>query len=265
MKRKENFGLTFFFILFIAIFIFLLSSLGVLNGVYSLLAKAVSPVQHLAFSFYQNLPFVSEDQQISKLKDENLKLIAKLLDQEKLEKENAALRDQFETSVISSSKLLKAQIIGAPGFIPGSTFPTTFILDVGEKNEIRKNQAVIWKNNLVGKIEKTTAYLSKADLLSSSSFSISAKTEKGALGVIVGEGGGKITLGNVLNNEDIKKGDLVLTKGDLDIEGVGIPPDLIIGRIDSIEKNPSALFQKAKVISLIDFSKLFDVFVVVSQ
>ena len=187
-----------------------------------------------------------------------------MLDQKKLQSENSALLDQFETARIRSINLLHAKVVGAPGFVPGISYPSVFIIDKGEKDGVKKNHAVVFKNILIGKIEKTTDYLSKVMLLSNSSFSFTAKTDRGALGVIKGEGNGKITLDNVLLSEDLKKDDSVYTRGDLDEKNVGIPEYLMVGAIESIKKNPSALFQKAKVQSVIDFTKLFDVFVIIN-
>lgn len=265
MRKKNNFFSAFLLTFCLAGLIFFLSNFGVLNGINSFFGKLFSPIGSLAYTAYHKLPFFSESAEIKRLKDENIRLGGKLLDQKKLQSENSALRDQFAILSPKPANLLEAKIIGAPGFIPGVTFPSHFILDVGERNGVLKNQAVVWKNNLVGKIEKTTDYLSEANLLSNSSFSFSAKTEKGALGVIKGEKAGEITLNNVLLSEDISQGDTVFTKGDLDIQGVGVPPDIIVGKIESVEKNPSALFQKAKIKSFVDFSRLFEVFVVLRE
>lgn len=261
MQKRNNFFYAFLLFFFISLLIFLLSSFGVLK--ISFLGKFFSPVASLTYSLFHKLPFVADDQKIKTLKDENARLAGKLLDQKKLQSENSALRDQFETSSPRSQNLLHAMIIGAPGFVPGISYPSVFIIDKGEKDGVKKNQAVVFKNALIGKIEKITDYLSKVILLSNGSFSFTAKTDRGTVGVIKGEENGKITLDNVLLSEDLKKDDLVFTRGDLDEESVGMPEDLIVGRIESIEKNPSALFQKAKVQSIIDFTKLFDVFVVV--
>ena len=254
--------MAFFLFFFIALFIFLLSSFGVVR--ISFLEKLFSPIQSTAYSLFHKLPFVADDQSLKKLQDENINLAKRLLDQKKLQSENEALRDQFETSNPISQNLLHAKIVGAPSFIPGISFPTVFIIDKGLKDGVKNNQAVVFKDTLIGRVEKTAKYLSKVILLSNPSFSFTAKTERGALGVIKGEGNGEITLDNVLLSEDLKKDDFVYTRGDLDDEGIGIPEDLIIGKIESIEKEPSALFQKAKVRSMIDFTKLFDVFIVLN-
>lgn len=262
MRKRGNFLSAFLVFFFIALLIFLLSSFGVLK--ISFLGRFFSPIQSLTYSFFHNLPFVSDDDSLKKLKDENIELAKKLLDQKKLQSENAALKDQFETSSPSSQNLLHAKVVGAPSFVPGISYPSFFIVDKGEKDGVKKEQSVVFKDAIIGKIQMSTDYSSKAVLLGNASFSFTAKTERGAVGVIKGEGNGKITLDNVLLSEDLKKDDLVYTRGDLDENGVGIPEDLTIGKIESVEKNPSALFQKAKVKTLIDCTKLFDVFVVVN-
>ncbi|MBI2049574.1 rod shape-determining protein MreC [Candidatus Roizmanbacteria bacterium] len=262
MQKKNNFFFPFLLVFLIAGLIFLLSSFGLLNGINSVLGKFLSPIETLTYTTFHKLPFISENREIKKLKDENLRLSKMLLDQNKLQSENSALNDQFAISNPRSKDLLRAKVVGAPGFIPGVSFPQVFIIDKGGKDGVMRNQAVVFGSNLVGRIEKATDNSSRITLVSNSSFSFTAKTDRGAIGIIKGEGSGKIILDNVLLSEDLKKDDFVYTRGDLDENNVGMPEDLIVGKIESVEKHPSALFQKAQVQSLIDFTGLFDVFVV---
>ena len=83
-----------------------------------------------------------------------------------------------------------------------------------------------------------------------------------AQGLIKGQGNGQIVLDNVLLSEKIENGDLVVTGGTKDIEGIGLPPDLVIGKIYALQKNPSALFQKAEVKSFIDSVQLSTLFII---
>lgn len=262
MKKRSNFFYAFLLFFFIALLIFILSSFGVLKT--SFLGKLFSPVASLTYFLFHKLPFVSDDEIVKRLKDENTDLKKRLVDQKKLQSENAALRDQFEIANPRSINLLHAKIVGAPGFVPGTSFPSVFIIDKGEKDGVKKNHAVVFRDAIIGKIEKTTDYLSRVMLLSNNSFSFTAKTDRGTVGVLKGEENGKITLGSVLLSEDLKKDDFVYTRGDLNENGIGMPEDLIVGKIESVEKNPTALFQKAKVQSVTDFTKLFEVFVVVN-
>lgn len=263
MRKKERLVFTFFIFLFLSIVILALSIFGKLLGPQSFLEKGVSFLPKTFYEFFQGLTFVSESQQIKKLKDENLILVSKLVNQDKLQKENAALLSQFQTQDVQALSLLPAQIIGAPGFIPGVTTPSNFILDKGAKDNVKVGDSVVVKNNLVGKISKVSPYLSKVDIVTSPSVSFTAKTINGTIGVVKGAGGDKITLDNVLPSQNLEKNDLVLTKGSVDLDGTGIPADLVVGKIQSIEKVPTAIFQRAEVKSLINFTEQSIVFIVI--
>ncbi len=259
MKRKESFLPVFFVVAFLCIIILILSLSGNLKFITSFLEKRTSQIQGITFHIFKNLPFVSENLKIKNLREENLELLSRIADQEKLKKENSALSDQFQISYPSSARLLKAEIIGAPGFIPGVSNPTNFILNKGSKDNIKVGQAVVVKDNLVGVISTVSVNLSKVSLINNTSSSFTAKTESNAEGII--KGGASLTLNNVLLSENIRKMELVLTKGDVNSDGVGIPPDLIVGKVISVDKNPSDLFQKAKIESFVDFARLSSVFV----
>lgn len=184
------------------------------------------------------------------------------VNQYQLEQENKALRDQFQTTAPSSQILLPAHIVGAPRFIPGVSMPEYFIIDKGKKDKIVAGQAVIFKDMLIGKIIAASERLSKAELISNASSTFTAKTKStGALGVVRGLGSAEVILEKVVLSDTLTIGDVVLTKGDIDENGVGYPAYLVVGRIVSIDKKASALFQSARVRSIVDVSRLSLVFV----
>lgn len=258
MKRKESFLPTFLIIAFLCITLLTLSLLGQLKFL-SFLEKPTSAIQNFSYNLIQKLPFVSEDLKIKRLKEENLGLLSRIVDQEKLKRENAALLDQFQTSYPSSIRLLKAKIIGAPSFVPGISVPNTFILNKGSKDNLKAGLAVVIKNNLIGTIMSVSENLAKVNTLNNPVLSFTAKTENGAQGIV--KGGASLTLNNVLLSENIRVSELVLTKGDIDSNGIGVPQDLIVGKIISVEKNASDLFQKAKIETFVDLAKLSTVFI----
>lgn len=200
---------------------------------------------------------------ISRLTRENIELRRKLTRLELLERENNALRDQFETQYPKSSTLTASRVIGMKSFVPGVSRPSRFILDRGLSDGVMTGQAVVFKDNLVGKIGAVERNLSEAMLVTDQKFSLTAKIlNRSAIGVVKGQGNDELMLDGVLLSETVEKGDVVLSKGDEALSGIGIPPDLIIGIVDSVEKKPSALFQTARVKPMLNFLPLDEVFVV---
>lgn len=199
---------------------------------------------------------------ISRLTLENIELRRKLTRLELLERENNALRDQFETQYPKSSNLTASRIVGMKSFIPGVSRPSRFILDRGSSDGVAIGQGVVFKDNLVGKIGAVERNLSEAVLVTDQKFSLTAKIlNRSAIGLVKGQGSDELMLDGVLLSETVKKGDVVLSKGDETLSGIGIPPDLTIGIVDSVEKKPSALFQTARVKPIVNFLLLDEVFV----
>jgi len=251
MRRKERFLFIFFILLFLAIIILTLSLGGLLKSPSSILEKLATPIGIKVYSIFQNLPFVSESEEKTKLKDKNLDFLVDFSEIQRLKKENAALKDQFQTTKPKSYDLLPAKIVG---------HAFGFVVDKGERDGVKEGQVAVFKNNLVGKVRKASSNLSKVELIFNSS-SFTAKTmTKGVSGIVKGDGR-KITIDNVLASDKIEVGEIIVTKGDMNLEGIGYPPDLIVGKIVSIDKNPSSLFQKAKLESFVDFNNLDMVFI----
>ena len=259
MKRKESFLPAFLIVFFLCVLILGFSPSGNLNFLSSFLEKGTVAVQSATFKIFQKLPFMSKDPIIKKLEEKNLELLSQSVVFEKLKKENAALSDQFQTVYPQTIQLLKADIIGASSFIPGVSVPNVFIIDKGLRDNLKVGMAVVVKDNLVGIISQVSANLSEVNIVNNSLFSFTAKTQNGAVGIV--KGGGSLTLDNILLSENIGEGELVLTRGNINSAGVGIPPDLIVGKITSVEKKPSDLFQKAKIESFVNLISLSTVFV----
>ncbi len=249
----------FLIVIFLTFLIILLSNFGITNGITSFFSRILFPIQK---SFYQSFGLLFNNQENLKLTEENLDFLKIKTDLEKLEKDNYALRDQFSVQKPEAQNLLPAKVIGFPSFIPNVSYPENLILDKGLDDGLKVGNAVLYKDNLVGKITRIDSSKSIVSLITNPNMTLAVKTgSKNAIGLVKGLGGGEMILGNVLLSEPLKNSDIVFTKGDLNIDGVGFPPDLIVGKIISIDKNPSALFQNAEVKSMLDFTKLNIVFV----
>lgn len=252
MREREKFLFLFFILIFVSVIILVFSLLGYLKIPSSILEKIASPIGIRVNKIFYNLPFIGETYKTQKTQNKNIDNAVLMSEIDKLKKENSALRDQFETAASASYQLLPANIVGT----------VNFVVDKGERDNIKKGQAVIFKNNLVGKVDRVSSSLSSLQLITNENSSFTVKTQTGALGIIKGDGK-TLILDNILLSENIKVNDIVTTKGDLDINGIGYPPELVVGKIVSIDKNPSSLFQRAKVESFINFGTFSAVFVIV--
>jgi rod shape-determining protein MreC len=264
MIQRKTIFTTFLIVFLISILLVILSRFGALSGLTSFLSKVTYPIQRSTYGIFGRIG--SSEKALKNLQKENLELNKKFLDQIKLEKDIQALRDQFAVSNPSSSTLLPAAVIGFPSFIPNVSTPETLLIDKGLDDGIRVGQAVIFKDNLVGKIQKVTSDKSLIYLITHPDFTFTAKIlNKKTEGVVRGLGGGDMILDNVLLSDVIGKGDMIITKGDLTINNVGFPSGLIVGKVLAIDKTPSALFQTAGVKSLVDFSRLETVFIYIGN
>lgn len=207
--------------------------------------------------------FKKEDSRdvILKMHKEIIALNRKVVDDELLIRENEALKSQFESSGSLSLSLVAAKILGFTG---GNKLPETLVINVGQKNGIKKGMAVIFQKNLVGKISAVSQNFSVVDTVLNPNLQLLAKLpETNANGILEGKKDFML-FDRIVITDTLKKNAGVVTKGEVNEEGVGIFPDLIIGKITSISKKETSPFQSAQVLPVIDISRLTDVFVIVS-
>lgn len=198
---------------------------------------------------------------ILKMRKEIILLNRKVVNYELLARENEALKSQFEFSGNTSLSLAAAKILGFTG---SNKFPETIVINVGQKNEIKKGMAVIFQNNLIGKISSVSQNFSVVDTVLNSNFKVLAKLPAtDAKGILEGKTD-FILFDKIVITDTLQKGANVVTKGEVNDEGVGIYPDLTIGKITSVSKKETSPFQSAQVLPIIDLSKLTSVFVIVS-
>lgn len=192
------------------------------------------------------------------IQKENNDLRMQLAKMQETARDNKALHDQFQTTNPSPRKLIAAAVIGRR--------QDELFIDKGDQDGIHAGDVVVVKDNLIGKVTKTTPYIAVVTLITNPSTSFTAETAKTAkIGVIKSQGGDSIIFDNVVLSDKLEKNDIVVTKGDVVLQSGGYPPKLVVGKIVSINKKASNLFQSAKVESLVDLSALQLVFVQVEK
>ncbi len=244
-----------FFLLSLVIFVF--SQKGFVNGVTGVLQIIGLPIQRSSFLFFHS----------SSGGDENIDLrVVQAVKVAGLEKDNRALRDQFAVTNPSSKILLPSFIVGMSVFLPGVSTVDEIIIDKGSDDKVKVGSSIVFKDNLIGVVVKISPHLSVVDLLNHKGVSFTAKTvETSALGIMQGTGTETIIFNNVLLSDTLQKGDVVVTKGNINADGLGFPPNLVVGKIISVNKKASSLFQSAEVERLVDVAKLEMVFVMIGD
>lgn len=252
MMGKRQYLLPVFIILSLCIFFFSKTFVTPLDFISSLFALPRAALYGLVHAS-------SHESTLEKLKNENKKLVEKQSAVHVLAEDNIALRSQFQDTFTPSETLTPAKIVGFKGSI---SLPTTFILNQGTKSNIKKGMAVIVGRQLVGKVLQVSPFFSEVQLILSKNFSaLSLSGDHDSPGIISGQEE-FLLFEDVVITDTISKNELVLTHGEQDINGVGIPPGLIIGKITTVNKSESKPFQSAVVETIIDFKKLTTVFII---
>ena len=184
-------------------------------------------------------------EQLATLLSENSQLRKKLLETEaQLQQQNSLNPQEFD--------LTSARPIGINRFL---------LIDKGTDDGLAVNQAVIYKDNYLGKIVEVSSKKSKVLLSSDPDSKISsyAANEVGkAKGILTGQFGSELLLDKILHQEQIKKDDLVYTEGTEE----EIPRGLVIGKVEEVIVKDTDVFKQAKVLPVFDIRNLDVVFVV---
>lgn len=214
-----------------------------------------------ALSVRLALPQQFDNQELQRLTEENREFLSHIVDQRNLINENQALRIQLEAKAVGSKTIQEV----VPAKVVGGSF-NFLTIDKGKSSDIKIGQTVIYKNILVGRVVAVSQNRARVELPTATGSKISAKTDRGAVGIVTGQGGTMI-LENVTISDNLEAKDLVLTSATLEEKPdgsiSGFPPDLLIGVVDNVIRDARALFQQGKIRSPLDFKKLEMVFIVI--
>lgn len=257
--KRSSFGLSLFLIL-LSLGLFFLGKTGVINTPTGFLQEIFIPIQKTVYAISYSMQHAmgtvlttfQKEKTIEKLSSENARLLSQVADIEKLKIENEALREQIGApSPKGSANLIEAHVLGRGEVL---------ILDKGTNHGVSLADFAVTQNILIGKVTQVSPNISQVSFITSPQTQIRARTLKtGASGVLKGNSGSML-FDNVTLEETLELEDVVVSSGDIDGQQGGFPPNLIIGKIVSVDKNESSLFQRAKVESPASMSALQIVF-----
>ncbi|KAF0133745.1 MAG: rod shape-determining protein MreC [Candidatus Saganbacteria bacterium] len=173
---------------------------------------------------------------------------AKLLALDSVIKENQSLRKAlyFSNNAPYNFYLLPAEVIGASD--------NHVVINQGESDGAREGLMVINESGLVGRIIEVSKYFSKVKLITDSNCVISAQlVRSGTYGIVSGAD----RIDYIPEGVSIEAGDKVVVSPASSVFFRGI----LIGNVKKVESRPEELFQKIKIKTAVDFSKLDLVFI----
>lgn len=199
--------------------------------------------------------------QLHTLKQQNAELRAASLQAQALTQENNALRDALAWQKITPWKTRLARVVGRD---PANWWRMIHI-DVGSRDGLRPNLAVVTPDGLVGKILETSPSSSRVALIGDPNCRVSAQIleTRDNTGIInmAAPGGSDYQLVDLTylpNNPQINSGQTVATSG---LGGI-FPKGLLVGRIVDLRSVGNGLYQEARVRLAANLNQLEVVFVI---
>jgi rod shape-determining protein MreC len=253
----------FVFLIFFSCFLILGDFFGVWRPVKGFVEEGIGPIREGVYRVKQDLVSIfsffsfwrSGTVKIAHLEEKVRELAAVEGEVASLREENEKMKKLLGVPLPKDWKFLPAKAIGKNGEL---------FIDKGLNDDVAEGMMVVSENILVGKVEKTGTSSSKILLPSSREAKIPAKVirsgQEVGKGVLVGSADEKIFLEKVLQKEEIKEKDLVVTTGESDYL-----PDLLVGEIERIERKEADVFQRAQVAPLLNYGELETVFVVMES
>src|SRR5256884_5758624 len=206
--------------------------------------------------------------EIENLRTDNDALKAKV---DELTLENVQLREQSfqalqSAQLAEAAKKLKLQTQSAPVIARDpSGLLHTMVLGAGAKDGVLLDDVVVSDQGVVGRVSEVGNNYSKVLLVTDSSSAVSALVQGSrAAGIVRGQFGDTLVMDWILQTEDVKIGDVVITAGlaiGNDLKSL-YPKSLILGKVVEVTKSENGAFQRAILVPAVDLRHLENVLVV---
>lgn len=231
----------FLLFVFASLLLMLVDSRGFLRPIRGVAETLSLPVQK---SFYSlRLRFFStpkDESDLSQQLEQKKREIASLKAQiSSLSQENQAMRRLLSAPLPSSWQFLPAKVIGEEAGV--------LRINKGRSDGLEKMLTVVIDGVFVGKVSKIGEAFSLVQTPKAAGFKIQAVAREEGKEGILARGllvfrEGKIFLDKVLQEEEIREGDMVLTSGE-----AGLAPNIPIGKIIKVTTERGGVYKKAEV------------------
>jgi cell shape-determining protein MreC len=254
-----------FIALGVAIFLIILTTISPLTFIRKPFEFISKPVLHVSYHFagwLQRLPRPFADQgslnkKIEDLTNQNQQLLLQLSATKTIE-EREGIQEKIAAFLDSQSLLGRtANVIGK-----STSDKHYLIIDKGKGNDLQVGYPVITQDGiLVGSIDSVNESSAIVALITDSSQNVAAKiqNEQSSPGVVKGSFGLSIVMSLIPQDDRVAVGQTVVTSA---VNPV-IPPNILIGTINRIDKKEGGVFQEAQLLSPLQFERLEVVSVII--
>lgn len=249
----------FFFLVFLCFLLLFLDHQGWLGSLRKLVEKPVLALEGTVYGlklsscqWFKDFSYWQEgEKELMRLQGQVRQLA---VDQAKLsscQEENEAMRRLLGAPLSPQWQFLPAKVIG---------LSEKMRLDKGSDDGFREGMMVVSENILVGRVVSVTAETALVQLLTDLGTKIPVVIKKPgsaglqARGLLLTQPGGDLLVDRILQEEDVRVGDLVLTAGEDWL------PDLLIGQVEAVLTQEAALHKQAQIGKLVDYQALRIVF-----
>lgn len=175
--------------------------------------------------------------ELSRRNVERLLIKARLQKMNALEAENARLRAMLDARTHVRDQVRVAEIM----YVDANPFNHSLVIDIGSQDGVFDGQALVDADGVVGQVIKAGLLTSQAMLISDTNHALPVEINRNGLRtIVVGTGEiDRLELPFVVNNADIRVGDLLVTSG----LGGGFPagyPVAIVASVTRIPQDPYA-------------------------
>lgn len=172
------------------------------------------------------------ERELGRLKDERLLTNARLQKLNALEAENARLRALLEARAKVRDQVRVAEIMS----VDANPFDHSLVIDVGTIDGVFDGQALVDADGVVGQVIKAGLMTSQAMLITDTDHALPVEVNRNGLRtIVVGTGTiDSLSLPFIVNNADIRVGDLLVTSG----LGGAFPSGYPVAVVDSVTRIP---------------------------
>ncbi len=174
----------------------------------------------------------------TQLREDNLKLRARLQKYEALEAENLRLRDLLDSSFKVGDRVLIAELSA----VDLDPYKQQVMINKGTNSGVFSGQPVLDAHAVMGQVKNTTPFSANVVLITDSSHALPVEVLRNGLRTIaLGTGRiNELSLPYLATNSDIRKGDLLVTSG----LGGKFPPGYPVATVTRVERSPDHPFSE---------------------